>query len=118
MSRWADKQKISYTTYSNLCQKPEVYELIEKEIKAVNDGLQQGCRIKIFVNFYKEFDPDELELTRSRKLRRNYLEEKYRDLVNAIYEGKTSIDMEIQIRYQDARTGSIKTSLKIQELKE
>lgn len=118
LSRWADKRKISYTTYSNLCQKPEVYELIEKEIREVNNGLAQGCRIKKFVNFYKEFDADELELTRSRKLRRHYLAEKYHDLVNAIYGDKTSIDMEIQIRYQDTRTGIVKTNLKIQELKE
>jgi long-chain acyl-CoA synthetase len=115
---WADKHKVIYTTYGDLSQKEEVYGLIEQEIKRVNRKLPTNCRITRFVNLHKEFDPDEGELTRTRKLRKTILKDKYTDLIKAVYSGQPSVEMEVQIRYQDGRTGNLKTMLKIQAVKE
>jgi long-chain acyl-CoA synthetase len=111
--KWADKKKVSFTTFSDLAQKPEIYQLIEQEIARINADLALKSRVKRFVNLHKELDPDESELTRSRKLRRTFVEAKYGDLIRAIYSGQPSIEMEVQIRYQDGRVGKAKTILKI-----
>ena len=75
----------AYTTFTDLSQKPEVYELIKQDIERVNSTLPPGSRIKKFVNLYRELDPDEGELTRNRKLRRPILEERYHALIDSIY---------------------------------
>jgi long-chain acyl-CoA synthetase len=115
---WADRQKVTYTTYSDLAQKPEVYKLVEQEIAKVNRGLPAGCRVRKYVNLHKEFDPDEAELTRNRKLRRSFLEERYRELIGAIYSNKTEVPIETQVRYRDGRTGRIKTTINIKSIEE
>jgi long-chain acyl-CoA synthetase len=116
--RWADKKKVTFTTFGDLSQKPEVYQLIGQEIARVNQDLPPGCRIRKYVNLHKEFDPDESELTRTRKLRKIFLEEKYRGLIGAIYSDQENVEVEAQVRYQDGRTGNIKTALKIQSVGE
>jgi long-chain acyl-CoA synthetase len=115
--RWADKRKVTYTTYSDLSQRPEVYDLVEREIARINKEIPAGCRIERYVNLHKEFDPDESELTHTRKLRRGLLTRKYSDLVKAIYSGRPTVDMAVQVKYQDGRSGTIKTALKIQSVK-
>ena len=116
VGRWADRRKVTYTTLTDLSQKPEVYELVGQEIARVNQQLPPACRIQKFVNLHKEFDPDEAELTRNRKLRRSFLEERYCGLIEAIYTGKTAAPVETQIKYRDGRTGTIKTVVKIQSV--
>ncbi|MCE5254072.1 MAG: AMP-binding protein [Actinomycetia bacterium] len=111
--QWADKRKVTYTTFSDLSQKPEVYRLIEAEVSAVNQGLPDSRRIEKFVNLHKEFDPDESELTRNRKLRRAFLRKRYADLVQALDGDRESVEVEAEFTYQDGRTGKIKTALKI-----
>jgi long-chain acyl-CoA synthetase len=111
--RWADKVKVTYTTFGDLSQKGQVYDLIEREIAAINRDLQEGQRVKRFVNLHKEFDPDELELTRNRKLRRHVLNERYGTLVDALARGVTDVEVEAQFTYQDGRTGSISTALHV-----
>lgn len=113
---WADQRKVIYTTYSDLSQKPGVYELVEQEIARVNRGLPAGCRVRKYVNLHKEFDPDEAELTRNRKLRRAFVEERYRELINAIYGDKTEVTIEAQVRYRDGRKGMIKTNIRIKSV--
>ncbi|HJX12943.1 MAG TPA: AMP-binding protein, partial [Dehalococcoidales bacterium] len=115
---WADRRKVTYTTYSDLAQKPEVYELVKQEIARVNRGLPAGCRVREYVNLHKEFDPDEAELTRNRKLRRAFVEERYCGLIEAIYSGKTEVTVEAQVRYRDGRTGMIKTNIRIKSVGE
>ena len=75
-----------------------------------------GARVKKYVNLHKEFDPDEGELTRNRKLRRTFLEERYRELIDAIYSDKTEVPIEARVRYRDGRMGTIKTTLNIKSV--
>lgn len=116
MGDWAQARRIAYTTYVDLSQKPEVYALIEKDIERVNKNLPPAARIKRFVNFYKEFDPDDAELTRTRKLRRRVAEERYKGLIAAIYAGEEEYQVQAEVKYRDGRTGVISTALKIRSL--
>ncbi len=117
VSRWADRKRVVYTSFNDLSQKTEVYELIGQDIERLNETLPQGCRMMKFANLHKEFDPDESELTRNRKLRKKFVEERYRELIDAIYSGKTEAPIQTQIRYRDGRTGMIKTVVSIQSVK-
>jgi long-chain acyl-CoA synthetase len=116
VSRWADRKRVVYTTFNDLSQKPEVYELIRQDIERINKTLPEGCRIMKYTNLHKEFDPDESELTRNRKLKKRFVEERYRELINAIYSDKTEASIEAQIKYRDGRTGIIKTTISIKSI--
>lgn len=111
--RWADKHKCTYTTFGDLSQQPEVYKLIHDEITDVNRDLPDSRRIEKYVNLHKEFDPDESELTRNRKLRKGFLKKRYADLILALGGDQTSIEVEAEFTYQDGRTGKIRTALQI-----
>ncbi len=111
--RWADKSKITYTTFGDLSQKPEVYRLINQEISRVNEDLPDGRRIRKYVNLHKEFDPDESELTRNRKLRRSVLVERYAALTQTLAGDESSVEVETEYTYQDGRIDKIKTALQI-----
>ena len=82
----------------------------------INALLPEGSRVARFANFPKELDPDEGELTRSRKLRRAFLEERYARLVEAIYEGDDETDLEIAVTYQDGRQGVLKTRVRVSDV--
>lgn len=116
MGRWAEKRNIVYTTLANLSQKPEVYDLVQKEVDRVNRVLPSSVRIRKFVNFYKEFDPDEGELTRTRKLRRKFLEDRFGDLVEALYTETNEFTIESEVIYHDGRRGKIKANLQIKDV--
>lgn len=116
VGKWAEDRNIAYTSYPELSQIPEVYELVKKEIMKVNQGLPPVARIRKFVNLYKEFDPDDDELTRTRKLRRAFVEERYKEIVKGLYSDKEKINMDTTITYEDGRVTHIKTTLKIMEL--
>jgi long-chain acyl-CoA synthetase len=90
--------------------------LVQRDIDRVNGALPPGARIRKYVNLHKEFDPDEGELTRNRKLRRAFLEERYRELVDAIYDDKTEVPIQAQVRYRDGRMGTIETMLNIKSI--
>jgi len=111
--RWADKRKVTYTTFGDLSQKPEIIELVEEEIALVNGGLPPTQRVERYVNLHKEFDPDECELTRNRKLRRAFLRKRYPDLIRALGGDDASVEVEAEFTYQDGRTGKIRTALQI-----
>jgi long-chain acyl-CoA synthetase len=108
---------VTCTTFTELSQKPEVYGLVKQDIDRINQDLPPGARVKKYVNLHKEFDPDEAELTRTRKLRRRFLEERYRELIDAIYGDKTEVPIESRVRYRDGRMGTIKTTLSIKSVK-
>jgi long-chain acyl-CoA synthetase len=116
VGRWAGQRKVAFTTFAELCQKPEVYELVKRDIDRINEALPPDARVKKYVNLHKEFDPDEAELTRTRKLRRAFLEERYRELVVAIYDDRTEVPIEAEVRYRDGRTGKITTTIRIQSV--
>jgi len=117
VGNWAEKNKINYTTYTDLSSKPEVIELIQGEVEKVNKGLPENARIKRFVLLYKELDPDDDELTRTRKVRRHFVEEKYKEIIEAMYEGKPEIKLEAVIKFQDGKTSTIRTVMKITDVK-
>jgi long-chain acyl-CoA synthetase len=117
-SRWADKHKVVYTTFGDLSQKPEVIQLIKLEIERINEQLPNGGKIKKFVNLNKEFDPDEGEMTRTRKLKKAFLRKRYSDLIAALSGNKTNVEVESQFTYQDGRVGKTKTSLIIKTVEE
>lgn len=113
VGRWAERQGIPYTTFPDLSQKPEVCDLIRSELERVNRNLDEPSRVKRFVNLPKEFDPDEAELTRTRKLRRGFLEERYSGLIEAVYGGQEFYEAEVPVKYRDGRTGLVKTDTRI-----
>ena len=116
LGRWAEENKISFSTYTDLSQKPEILELIKGEVARINALLPEGSRVARFANFPKELDPDEGELTRSRKLRRTFLEERYAKLVEAIYGGDDQTDLEIAVTYQDGRQGVLKAMVRVSDV--
>jgi long-chain acyl-CoA synthetase len=116
VGRWAEARKIPYTTFPDLSQKPEVVALVREEIEKVNRTLPEGARVRKFLNLPKEFDPDEAELTRSRKIRRAFLEERYGDLIEALYSGEELHSMETPVVYRDGRKGVVKSQIRITSL--
>ena len=113
VGHWAERKRVPYTTLVDLSQKPEVGELIRKEVERVNRTLPSNSRVKSFANLHKEFDPDEAEVTRTRKLRRAFVEDRYQELVEAIYGEKEEVVMETPVVYRDGRTGVVSTKVRI-----
>jgi len=118
VGRWAEARRIPYTTFTDLSQKLEVIELVKKDIQRINKFLPEWSRIRRFVNLHKEFDADEAELTRTRKLRRTFVESRYSDLISALYAKDREYNVEASITYRDGRKGVIKTAIQINQVKE
>jgi long-chain acyl-CoA synthetase len=113
VGHWAEKKRIAYTTFVDLSQKSEVYDLIKQDVVRVNESLPPPARVKSFVLLHKEFDPDEGDLTRTRKLRRNVMEDRYRDLIEAMYGGKEEVRVSAAVKYRDGRTGTVETAVRV-----
>jgi long-chain acyl-CoA synthetase len=116
VGRWAGGKGVAYATFTELSQRPEVYQLVKQDIDRINSALPPGIRVRKFINLHKEFDPDEGELTRTMKLRRMFLEERYRGIIKAVYSDKTEVPVEAQVSFRDGRTDTIKTTLSIQSI--
>jgi long-chain acyl-CoA synthetase len=116
VGRWAEQRGIAYSTFPDLSQNAAVCELIRQEISKVNQDLFDDAKVKRFVNLPKELDPDEAELTRTRKLRRSFLEERYGGIIEAIYRGETEFVTEVPVKYRDGRGGKVTATTKIVEL--
>ena len=113
VSRWAEKNRVIFTTYVDLTQKTQVYDLIKREIERVNESLPPAGRIQKFVILHKAFDADEAELTRTRKLRRRALEQRYGEILDAMYSNKNEINVSAEVKYRDGRTGTVETSIQV-----
>ena len=118
VSKWAERSRIPYTTFVDLSQKKEVADLVQKDLDRVNSYLPESARVKKFVLLHKEFDPDEAELTRTRKLRRDYVEKRYKDLIDAMYQDGKQVTVEAEVTYRDGRKGVVSTTIKVREVKE
>jgi long-chain acyl-CoA synthetase len=116
VGKWAEKEKISYTTYTDLSAKPRVYDLLQREINRVNQTLPAAAKIRKFVLLYKELDADDEELTRTRKVRRSFVEERYKGIISALYADEQKIAVDTTIRYQDGRTARIQANLAVREM--
>jgi long-chain acyl-CoA synthetase len=118
VGNWAERNNIAYSSYQELAAHPEVYEMIRGHVEEVNrsvaeDPMLSGCQIHRFLILHKELDADDGELTRTRKVRRNIIAEKYADLIGALYGGKDRIYTETEVTYEDGRKGAIKATLTI-----
>lgn len=116
VGRWAEQRTLAYSTFTDLSQKPEVRALVREEIEKVNRLLPEPSRLKRFANFPKELDPDEGELTRTRKLRREFLEDRYAPLIDAIYSDAKETHIDVPITYQDGRRGSLKADVAVEDV--
>jgi len=122
VGNWAERRGIAYSGYTDLAAKPEVYELIQECVEQVNaqlvdDGMLADSQIHRFLILHKELDPDDDELTRTRKVRRNFVSEKYAVLIDAFYAGKTSQFIETQVKFEDGRVGKVAADLVIRDAK-
>ncbi len=116
VGKWAERKGITYTTFVDLSQKEEVANLIKKDLVRVNSYLPELSRVKRYMLMHKEFDPDESELTRTRKLRREFMEVRYNPLIEAIYAGQKSLNVEASVTYRDGRKGVVSTGIRIWDL--
>ncbi len=120
VGNWAERNNIAYSSYQELAGHPQVYEMIQKNVEEVNQSVAQdemlsGCQISRFLILHKELDADDGEMTRTQKVRRNIIGEKYEDLLNALYGGKSEIFTETEVSYEDGRKGSISATLEIRD---
>ncbi len=116
VARWAEKNRIAFTTFVDLSQKKEVSDLIRKEIERVNETLPPAARVQKFVILHKAFDADEAELTRTRKLRRRALEQKYGAMLDAMYHDQDQVIVSAEVKYRDGRTGVVETAVKVNKV--
>ena len=122
VGNWAEKRSLPYAGYTDLAQKPEVYALIQDCVEKVNADLAQddklaGSQISRFLVLHKELDADDGELTRTRKVRRGFIGERYEVLVEALYGGKTEQYVETTVKFEDGRSGMVSATLKISDAK-
>jgi long-chain acyl-CoA synthetase len=116
VGHWAEMRGISYMSYADLSQRPEVIELVAQAVTRVNATLPEGLRLRHFVSLHKEFDPDDGEITRTRKLRRNVVEERYAPIIEAIYGGLSSVAMKAQIVYETGEVGVSERTLSVRKI--
>ena len=122
VGNWAERRNLPYSGYMDVAQKPEVYELIKDCVEKVNADLAQdamlaGSQVSRFLVLHKELDADDGELTRTNKVRRGFIGEKFQVLVDALYGGKTEQYVETQVKFEDGRTGKVSATLKILDAK-
>ena len=122
VGNWAERRGLAYSGYTDLAQKPEVYKLIQDCVEQVNaelahDHALSGSQVHRFLVLHKELDPDDDELTRTRKVRRGFVAQKYAVLIDALYEGRTVQHIETQVKFEDGRVGTVAADLRIAEAK-
>jgi long-chain acyl-CoA synthetase len=122
VGNWAERRNLPYAGYTDLAQKPEVYELIKECVESVNADLAQdkllaGSQVSRFLVLHKELDADDGELTRTNKVRRGFIAEKYNVLIDALYGGAYEQFIETQVKFEDGRTGSVSATLRISDTK-
>ncbi len=120
VGNWAERRNIAYTSYTDLSQRGEVSDLIQAEVERVNrslaeDEVLRGARIRKFLILHKELDPDDEEITRTRKVRRGYIAQKYAPLIEALYGERAHVEVEAKVTYEDGRTGTIRADVRIHD---
>ncbi|MEK0085121.1 AMP-binding protein [Benzoatithermus flavus] len=115
VAKWAESNRIGFTTYQNLAANPKVYDLLAAEVEKVNAALPEAQRIRRFLLLYKELDPDDGELTRTRKVRRGIIDERYGALIAAMYDERDRVRVETEVTFEDGRKGRIEADLVIRD---
>jgi long-chain acyl-CoA synthetase len=116
VSKWAEQQGLSFTNYTSLSALPEVYQKLTEEVSKVNETLPDAQKINKFLLLYKELDADDGELTRTRKVRRSVIADKYGDIISSIYDDQEYVDVDTVITFQDGGKTRIQTQLKVATL--
>jgi len=116
VGNWAKKRGISFTTFQDLSQRTEVYELVRNEIRKICERFPENIRIKRFAILLKELHPDDGELTRTRKIRRAFVNERYHNLIEDLYSAMKAHDLDIEIRYEDGRVSEFSGTIAIEEV--
>ena len=116
VGNWAERRGIPYTSYADLSQKPEVCELIREEIRKGNETLPESTRIRRFLLLTKDLEADDAEMTRTRKVRRRFVAEKYAPVVDAFYSGGHAVELETTITYEDGRQAVVKSRVQVEDV--
>jgi long-chain acyl-CoA synthetase len=116
VGKWAEKNKLSYTTYTDLSAKKDVYDLVQAAVDEVNETLPAAARIEKFVLLYKELDADDEELTRTRKVRRVFVEQRYEEVIRALYADVDQVPIDTTIKFQDGKVSRFRTTLLVRRL--
>ena len=118
VGNWAERRGLAYTSYMDLSQKPEVRELIRDEIRRGNETLPEGTRIRRFLLLTKDLEADDAEITRTRKVRRRYVADKYATVIDALYGGAAEAELSTSITYEDGRQATIQSRVSIEDVAE
>ena len=116
ISKWAEKARIPFTSYTNLSDRPEIYDLIRSETAHVNKSLPNAQKIRKFILLFKELDADDGELTRTRKVRRSVIAERYGPIIEALYSDSDRAEISSEVTFEDGRKGTIEASMKIMQV--
>ncbi len=116
VGKWAERNQVAYTTYTDLAQKPQTYDLIGQEVERVNRDLEDAMHIRRYVLLHKELDADDEEVTRTRKVRRGFVMEKYKDIIDALFSDADEVPVTSVITYQDGRQATMETKLAIRSV--
>lgn len=118
VAKWAEQRRIAFTNYINLSAQDKVYDLVRKEVEMVNESLPEAQRIRKFLLLYKQLDADDGELTRTRKVRRGVIKEKYADIIEAIYSERDTVHIDTVITFQDGNKARVQTDVRVVDLDE
>ncbi|MGH7322653.1 MAG: AMP-binding protein [Candidatus Rokuibacteriota bacterium] len=118
VGKWAERNRIAYTTFADLSQKAEVYDLIARDVERVNADLPESTRIRRYVLLHKELDPDDEEITRTAKVRRGFIAQKYANIIEALFSDAREVPVTSVITYQDGRQATLETQLVIRTMGE
>jgi long-chain acyl-CoA synthetase len=118
VGNWAERNNIAYSSYQELAGHPQVLEILKGHVEEVNASVAQdpmlaGCQVHRFIVLHKQLDADDGELTRTQKVRRKIIEEKFADLIDAMYDGSSSIFTQTEVTYEDGRKGEISATLAV-----
>jgi long-chain acyl-CoA synthetase len=116
VAKWAEGRGLVFTTYTNLAARPEAYDLIAAEVEKVNASLPPAQQVTRFLLLYKELDADDGELTRTRKVRRGVVDQRYRQLIEALYSDQDRVAVETEVTFEDGRTGMIRAEMVIRDM--
>jgi long-chain acyl-CoA synthetase len=117
LGNWAERRAIGYTGYTDLAQNPATYQLIHDEVRRTNETLAPSQRVKRFAILHKELDPDDAEITRTRKLRRGFINERYAPIIAALYDPKaSSVAVKVTVTYEDGRTSETERQVRIMDV--
>ena len=115
---WAERRNVAYTSYTDLSQKPEIRGLVREEIQRGNETLPEAQKVRRFLLLTKDLEADDAEMTRTRKVRRRHVSEKYAPVIDALYAGRDSVELDTAITYEDGRQSSLRSTVHIEDVRE